>query len=726
MPYQFKTKMEPFARGFLGCDSEILIKRIASGFLLANKETKFTFDDNYLPNAHRGATLVSHDYGTGIDTWGPEYLEELAKKNPEDADDLRRIYRLMKPYMNYEYVKPNLFTPQMKIMEEACWGGGWRGHAVPAFWEVCTLGTDHFRKKVAKYREINKELDKDEFYDALDIMLDAIDVCGERFYDLAKEELTHTDDPEKIEQISNVIRTFDHAPKQPCRDFVEACIVYIMMFTMDGIDSPGHFDQYMYDLWKVTDPAAREKYLYYVWDFFHWTRTWNLCLSGSDENGNDLTNDLTYAILDMIKTYGYNTPNVTLRWHKNTPEKLMQAVYEALSSGSGLPALYNDQVVIPALERLGIPKADAHLYVMNGCNQIDIPGKSHMGLEDGQINIGKAVEFALHNGLSATTGLQVGPKTGDPREFEDFDAFYRAFITQLDFLITMSTEMSNVHQRFDSVATANPLRSLFIEGCIEKALDYKDRGPIYGNGQILAQGIADSADSLAAIKKYVYEEKRFTMDALIDALDKNFEGYDELYDTLKNSELKFGNDIPYVDEIAGDFINHYNTFLLSIETFRGGHFSGGCSPFNGAAKFGMDVAALPNGKKKGESLYADSIGATPGFDTHGPTALINSCLHFDHTLPGSGFILNVKFDKDVFHSAEGAPIFISLWKSYFERGGQMMTTTVVSPDELLDAKIHPENHKDLYVRVGGYCDHFVDISEELQDNVIARTGHRNL
>ncbi|MBQ3064841.1 MAG: hypothetical protein IJC98_01250, partial [Clostridia bacterium] len=153
--------MEPFARGFLGCDSEILIKRIACGFLLANKETTFTFTDTYLPNAHRGTTLIYHDYGTGINTWGPEYLEEFATKNPEDADDLRNIFRLMKPYMNYEYVKQNLFTPQMKNMKEACWGGGWRGHAVPAFWEVCTLGTYHFRKKVAKYREINKELDKD-------------------------------------------------------------------------------------------------------------------------------------------------------------------------------------------------------------------------------------------------------------------------------------------------------------------------------------------------------------------------------------------------------------------------------------------------------------------------------------------------------------------------------------------------------------------------------------
>ncbi|MBQ3065552.1 MAG: hypothetical protein IJC98_04895 [Clostridia bacterium] len=722
MSYEFKTKREPFARGFLNCDSESLIKKVASGLLLACQEANFTFDDNFLPNAHRGENAINYDYSMGINCWGKDYAQELCEKYPEDAEDIMRIYLLMKPHLIYSHADSH-YTKQMKLATEAAHASGWYGHAVPALWDLCKYGTDHFRAKVALNRERNRAKDNDEFYDALDITLDAIDACGARCRYLAQQELLKTDDPEKIEKINNVIRTLTHAPKEPCRDFVEACIVYIMIFTMDGVDSPGHFDQYMYDFWKVTDPVERKKYLVYIWEFFHWTRTWNLCLSGSDENGNDLTNELTYEILDMIKTYKYETPNVTLRWHKNTPERLMKAAYEALASGTGLPGLYNDHAVIPALERLGIPKADAHTYVMNGCNQIDIPGKSHMGLEDGQINIGKAVEYTLHNGVSATSGRQVGPQTGDPRTFKDFDTFYAAFLKQMDHITVMCAEMSNMHQRFYSHTTATPIRSIFIEGCMEKGLDYKNRGPLYGNGQILAQGIADTADSLAAIKKYVYEEKRYSMDELIDALDKNFEGYDEMYHTLKNSELKFGNDIPFVDEIAGDFMNHYNSLLLTIETFRGGYFSGGCSPFQAAAEFGRAVAALPNGKKRREPLYADSIGATPGFDKNGPTALINSCLHFDHTLPGSGFILNVKFDKDVFVSSEGETTFLALWRSYFERGGQMMTATVVSPDELLDAQIHPENHRDLIVRVGGYSDRFVHIGKDLQENVIARTAH---
>ncbi|MBQ3064836.1 MAG: hypothetical protein IJC98_01225, partial [Clostridia bacterium] len=187
--------------------------------------------------------------------------------------------------------------------------------------------------------------------------------------------------------------------------------------------------------------------------------------------------------------------------------------------------------------------------------------------------------------------------------------------------------------------------------------------------------------------------------------------------------LKFGNDIPYVDKIAADLVDHCHHYFLKTPTFRGGFFSGGCSPFVNASYFGMDTGALPNGKKRGETLIADSIGATPGFDTNGPTALINSCLNFDHTLPGSGFILNIKFDKSIFNSSQGRETFLSLWRSYFERGGQMMTVTVVSEKELLDAQIHPENHRDLIVRVGGYCDYFVDLNRDQQANVIARTSH---
>ncbi len=724
MTYQFKTKFEPFARGFLGCDAKFKGKKIAAGFYKLLNEAEFSFDKNYLPVAHAKNVSFVLSFGTSID-FDNDTFESIKKNNPDDAQELQQIVDLLIPHVGDAVVWNEWMPPNQKQLafDGALWGGDWMGHAVPGLWNVCVYGTDYYREKIATYRKINTSDEQSEFYDALEITLDAIDVLGKRFYNMAEDALKKTEDPAAVKKLENVMRTFSHAPQTPCRDFVEASIVYIMMFTLDGDDSPGPFDQYMYDFWKVTDEKEREEYLYYVWEFFHDFRAWNLCLAGSDENGNDRANDLTYAILGMIKKYKYNTPNVTFRWHENTPRELMDAVYEALSAGAGLPGLYNDHAVIPSLMNLGIPKADAHLYAMNGCNQIDIPGKSHMGLEDGEVNISKAVEFTLHNGYSVKHKHDLGLHTGDPVTFETFDQFYNAFFKQLDFLIDTATELSNLFQKFYSIYSQNPLRSLFIEGCIEKALDYKNRGPLYGHGQILAETIADAVDSIAAVKKYVYEEKRFTMAELIDALNKDFEGYDDMYHTLKNSELKFGNDIDYVDSIAAEIINHYNSRLRTIETFRGGYFSGGCSPFDRATGYGSSLPALPNGKKYNETLVADSIGATPGCDTNGPTALLNSCLRYDHTLPGSGFILNLKFDKEIFSTEDGKASFLAIWRSYFERGGQMLTATVVSHEELLDAQIHPENHKDLIVRVGGFSGYFVTLDKGIQENVIARTRY---
>ncbi len=659
----------------------------------------------------------------GLFGWFDNF-DDIIEKYPEEKEDLEYIKEKMTPWTegqyNWEYPSPEFKEhAEAHVREHYLWAGQWEGHANPDHADVCHFGTDALRAKIEKYRALNPG--KDEFYDACKMCMDALDIYGKRYRELALKMLETETDAENIAKLETIAKTFEHAPMQPCRDFAEAVIVFTLVYDVDGRDSPSWFDQYMYDFWKVTDNDTRLKYLDSIWEYFHNTRAWNLCISGSDENWNDLTNDLSYAILNIVKEKKYQTPNLTMRCHRNTPAELYEAAYETLATGCGLPGLYNDEVVVPALERLGIPSHDAHMYVMNGCNQIDIQGKSHMGLEDGQFAIAKAVEYVLHNGRSNRTGRELGVKTGDPTEFKNFDEFYAAFLKQIDHILYVITTIANTAQAAHAKYLPGPLRSVLIDGCLEKGLEYKNGGPLYGNGQILVQAFADAADSLANIKKYIYEDKKYTMAELVDALEKDFEGYDEMYHTLKNSELKFGNDIEYVDSIGADVMDYINKQLLTIKTFRGGHYSGGCSPFMDAPRCGAALGALPNGLKKKECLIADSIGATPGCDVNGPTALLNSCLKFDHSLPGSGFILNLKFDRSIFNSENGKAAFLSLWKNYFDRKGQMLTATVVSAEELLDAQKNPDAHRDLIVRVGGYCDYFVNISKDLQDNVISRT-----
>ncbi|MBQ2826694.1 MAG: hypothetical protein IJF13_05675 [Clostridia bacterium] len=715
--YDFKTKREPFGRGFLNCESDNLTKKTGAGLLLAAKEAELSIDLE-LGLCYRDVPGKSSFNFCGL-RLNSGYAS-LIEKYPEEKEDLEYIEKNYRPYTEAQMAWHH-YTDAHKVhlAEDYLWAGGWEGHANPDHADVCHFGTDALLEKIEKYR--GKNPGKDDFYDGCAMAIESIAVLGRRYREKAIEMLESETDPENIEKLQKIADTFEHAPMAPCRDFAEAVIVFTLVYHWDGVDSPGWFDQYMYDFWKVTDEELRLKYLDSIWEYFHKTRSWNLCISGSDENWNDLTNDLTYAILKITKEKKYNTPNLTMRCHRNTPRELYVAAYEALATGCGLPGLYNDEAVVPALERLGIPSPDAHMYVMNGCNQIDIQGKSHMGLEDGQFTVAKAVEFVLHNGFSGRTGAEIGLKTGDPTEFKTFDEFYAAFFKQLDNMLDVITEMSNHVQRLHAENFPEPIRCVLIDGCLEKGREYKDRGPLYGNGQILYQAFAETVDSLVIIKKYIYEDKRYTMAELVAALKADFEGYDEMYHTFKNCPLKYGNNIEYVDSIAGEVMDHMNNRLLSIPTYRGGHFSGGCSPFVGAPDHGASLGTLPNGLKVKECLIADSIGATPGSDTNGPTALINSCLAFDHTLPGSGFILNLKFDSSIFNSEAGKTAFIALWQNYFARKGQMITATVVSHEELLDAQKNPDAHRDLIVRVGGYCDHFVNISKELQDNVIARS-----
>ncbi len=715
--YKFRITDEPFATGYLSCDSKSRHVRTGNGYIEAVKSCSIDFNEETgFPSLSFGNMACTSSWSGGQSV--NEYLlREKAQINPELSEDYRYIEEQMKD-MDPGAHWNEFSKSEWDITDSTSgWGGTWGGHGVPSLVDFATLGTDGIRKKIRYYMQ--KNLEGEDFYKGLLLTLDAIDILGRRIFEKAVE--AHGIAPSK--KLERIINTFKECPKIPCRTFEEAVCIYVTVFTLDGVDSPGRFDQYMQGFWEGSDYETSREALEDLWVFFHQTRTWNLCISGSDEKWNDMTNDLSYEILDVARKYRFQTPNITMRCHRNTPERLYREAAKTIATGIGMPVLYNDEAVCPALESLGITPAHAHEYAMNGCNQIDIQGKSHMGLEDGEVNLGMALRYALFEGYNVKCKKYIGKRTPRAEELDTFDAFYSAVKEQIAFLADGVCSMANKAQKIYAKYTSNPIRSMTIEGCIEKGLDYKCSGPLYGHGQVLAEGVPDIADSIANIKKYVYEEKRYTLSQVRDALENDFVGYEEMYRTFKTSLLKFGNDIEYVDSIAADIINYFNSYLRTKKTYRGGTYTGGCSPFDRAARNGEAVGALPNGKREGESLYGDSIGATPGNDANGPTALLNSCLRFDHSLPGSGFILNLKFEKGLFSSPAGEDGFIALWKTYFSRGGQQLSVTVVSRDELLKAQKDPESHRNIIVRVGGFSEYFVNLSPALQENVILRTSY---
>lgn len=713
------AQIDPFLYGYFSDESLTHGERVGLALICAAENLEIKFSLQLLPATGFATKYETSGYAPSEGLWfNTENIALLCEKFPEYRETFSRYI----DEINIIQSKVRLLNcPVTDALDNsgAQWGGGWGGHSNPDYGRIINYGTEYIRGIIAENRD--KHPDEAWFYNSCSYALDAIDIMGERYRKAYLEKAGECGNDEDRVFYLRMAKAFETVPKKAAYDFTSAMCSFMLVFALDGSDSPGRFDQYMYCAYQKTENKEEiTDLLDRLWEYFHEKRSWNLCISGSDENGNDETNELTYDILAMVRKKGYQTPNLTCRIHKNTPDRLWSEIADTLAVGTGLPALYNDDVVCTALEKIGIPPADSHDYCMNGCNQIDIHGKSHMGLEDGEVVFAKCLEFALHNGVNAMDGKLISVKTGDPVTFETYERFERAFFEQLEFVTYNSCNSANAYQHMRGVFQPHPLRSCLIEGCLEKGRDYRNGGPIYNHGQILAEGIADTGDSLYAVKKLVYDEKKYTMQELIDALNSDFDGYEKLHHDFKTCE-KFGNDSGEVDEITARIVNRFFAFLKRNNTYRGGVFTGGCSTFNRAAGYGMRIAALPNGKRKGEPLLADSIAATPGRDTKGPTAQMKSVLGFNHTEACSGFVFQNKFEKKMFCSEKGKASFIALAKAYFAGGGQQYTVTVVSPEDLIDAKAHPENHGNLIVRVGGYSDYFVNLSEELQDNVIERT-----
>jgi len=281
------------------------------------------------------------------------------------------------------------------------------------------------REKIAKYREINPQ--SADFYEGCEIYLDTIDILGERLYKEAVSKADEAQDEQERREYLKIAEAYSVIPQNPAYDMRSAALMFWMIFTFDGIDSPGHLDQFFNEYWQKDEPKNAMLQLECLWLFFHDTRTWNLCIGGSDENWNDKTNDVSYAVLDVAEKYKFHTSNLTMHVHRNTPEKLWRRAVEVIATGIGMPVLYNDEVVCPALEKMGIPPEDSHLYCMSGCNHIDIMGKSHMGLEDGEVDFGKCLEFTLHDGYDTKIEKIISIHTGAAEKFISFEELMQVY-----------------------------------------------------------------------------------------------------------------------------------------------------------------------------------------------------------------------------------------------------------------------------------------------------------
>ena len=645
----------------------------------------------------------------------------MIKEHPDQKEEIEGIVRFWQDKTVGSHI--HWAEDEQYLSGQNVYWAGWGGHAILDYTRILAGGTEGLRERIRNAMSMTDDEDKPSFHKALLIMCDAIDVVAQNYSEKAHRMSLEETSPKRKQELEEISEICSKVPNYGASSFREALQTFWFIHLLDGTDSPGRFDQYMFPYYKkdldngILTKDEAQSLIDHLWKRFNDVRSWNVCISGLRPDGMDGTNDLTYICLEATKRCQKVAPNLSLRLHQNSPDELWMKAIEVIETGVGMPALYNDDVLIPAMMRYGITEEDARDYAMNGCSQVDIQGKSHMGLEDGEVNLLKCLELALNNGFDPLTKQQIGAEIGD--KFETFDDLFNAYKEQVEYATMRVCKAANIVQKAHAETSPNLFRSLFVDDCIAKGINFKAGGPRYNNGQILTQGIANTADSLAVIKKLVFEEKSVSMAELMEAMQNDFPD-ENFRQKLLNEVPKYGNDDEYVDSIAEDIVEHFYTELNKHQTWRGGTYGGGSIVFTRAVSFGRHVGATPDGRRA-HTILADSVGPTRGLDRNGPTAMLKSVAKTPQVLAQSTYLLNLKFTPSVLR--DNKEKVMALLKTYFNEGGQQVQINVVDKETLLKAKAEPDSYHNLVVRVGGFSGYFTQLSHELQDDIIARTEH---
>lgn len=455
---------------------------------------------------------------------------------------------------------------------------------------------------------------------------------------------------------------------------------------------------------------------------FHWTDVVNIVIGGVDKEGNLAENELTYVIIEAVKTCGINGPNLSARVSSKATDRFLDACLDCIGSGIGYPALMNDEVNIAALSRYGYDIEDCRNYAMVGCIENFLPGQQPPWYDNG-VNSAKELEYALNNGKCPVTGVQIGPKTGEAEEFDTMEKFLEAYKKQVKSDVQEKLLLvTKFYTRGNPERNLQPYLSCFSRTCIERGLDISYGGTkypsVFGLG---ATGVATVTDSLAAIEKVVYNEKYCTLAELRDALNKNFEGYEELRARLLAAP-KYGNNDDFVDKYAVMHLDIHYDARKDMKNFDGGHFYLSVASNVGNIKAGANCGATPDGRKAGVPLN-DAASPMRGMDKNGLTQAMLSVSKPDYTKAATGTVYNIKLTESTFKNIEKRNALRELIRVYFKRGGQEVQINCVSRKNLINAMEHPEENKDLVVRVSGFSAAYVTLADEIQKDILERTEH---
>jgi formate C-acetyltransferase len=593
-------------------------------------------------------------------------------------------------------------------------------------------------------------LDKKEELEAMALCADALIFFARRHAQKARELAQSHPDPKRRRELQRIAQVCEWVPAHAPRDLWEAIQYYWFVHlgvtcelnTWDSF-SPGRLDQHLFPFYKrgledgsLTIDDAREL-LQCLWIKFHnqpappkvgvtaeesatYTDFAQINLGGLKEDGSDGVNDLTYLILDVVDEMRLVQPSASIHVSQKSPDEFIRRACRIIRTGFGQPSVFNTDVVIQEMLRVGKRIEDARNGGTSGCVETGAFGKESYILT-GYLNIPKILEITLNDGVDPRTGKRIGLPTGDPRSFASFDELFTAFERQLRHFVDIKIRGNNVIERLYAKYMPAPFLSILIDDCIAKGMDYHEGGARYNSTYIQGVGLGSITDSLTALRYHVYDRGSLTMAEILEALRRDFEGAERLRQLLVNRTPKYGNDDEYADETMRRVFEAFFAAVDGRPNTKCGHYRINLLPTTVHVYFGSVTGALPDGRKAGMPL-SEGVSPVQGADRKGPTAVLKSVAKIDHVRTG-GTLLNQKFTPRLFQSDEALDKLVQLIRTYFRLGGHHIQFNVVDAETLRKAQQNPEEYRSLVVRVAGYSDYFCDLSKALQDEIISRTEH---
>ncbi len=686
----------------------------------------------------------------------------------------------------------NIFTPGNYFYNGV-------GHVTVAYDKVLAIGYEGIIAEAqgAMDKLLVSDMDyvkRKTFLEAVIISCNAAITYAGRYALLALEEAEKCTDNRRKLELLQIAQNCARVPKKGAESFYEACQSFWFVQMLLQVESSGHsispgrFDQYMYpyyrkdlDCGKLTKEYAQEL-MDCIWvklndlnkvrdlasaeGFAGYSLFQNLIAGGQSSDGIDVTNDLSYMSIEASMHVGLPQPSLSVRVWNGSPQDFLIKAAKLTRTGIGLPAYYNDEVIIPSLQSRGLTLEDARDYNIIGCVEPQKAGKTDGWHDAAFFNMCRPLELVFSNGVDK--GVQISIQTGDVESFITFEEFYEAYQKQMNYMIELLVNADNAIDVAHAERCPLPFESCMIEDCIGRGKSVQEGGAIYNFTGPQGFGIANMTDSLYAIKKLVYDEKKVTMKELKRALALNYgKGmepslaeeitkeivlklhkaghkitedhvakiykeaigggvteqekirYDEILELIE-ALPKYGNDTREVDLFAREVAYTYTKPLETFKNPRGGVYQAGLYPVSANVPLGAQTGATPDGRLAGRPV-ADGVSPSSGKDVKGPTAAANSVAKLDHYIASNGTLFNQKFHPSALSGTKGLENFVSLIRAYFDQKGSHMQFNVVSRDTLLEAQRNPENYKTLVVRVAGYSALFTSLSRSLQDDIIART-----